>query len=225
MTMTAEQEREVPKPHHPASNCDILNLKLFYVQPSGHFGGLTKALNIFNVSSYTSAEDRQLTKPLVHKVKKSIALESLSPTFTMKRENLAGSRLAYFDEAGENIAEWEMPILAFGTSKIIFAAELQYSSHAVTIEPLGTSKRGVKFVKDSVLFKWDAEREEGEEHYVLFKTTSSEKSVIGGLLKDGHQGGLVAADDREVDVLVAIMGCVAILQRRDSFTKRIRLIG
>jgi hypothetical protein len=205
-----------PAPH---PNLTLQNHKLYYLLPSGHFSGLTKSLKIYSIPSSNFEKGSILTKSVFEKAKKLTATATAQPIFTLKRENLTGSRMVYSDESSEISAEWNVPLLSFGTSELIFPYESQYSSHAITIEPLGTVKRGVKFIKDSVPYEWNVESKDDPAVYVLFKIIGTEKTVVGEFMGEGHQAGLVVVDEGEVDPFVAVAGVVAILQRSDSFVK------
>jgi hypothetical protein len=190
---------------------------VLYILPSGHFSGLTKSLKIFTIPSSRLGSNVTLSKSTVETAKKIVA--SLSPTFTLQRENLTGSRMIYSDASSEIIAEWNVPVLSFGTSELTFPYGSEHSSHAVTIEPLGAVKRGVKLVKDSIVYEWTVDRESDRAVFSLHQVIGKEKVVVGGFLEEGRQAGLIIVDEAEIDAFIAVAGVIAILQRSDSFVK------
>jgi hypothetical protein len=151
------------------------------------------------------------------------------------------------DAAGRQVAQYKAPISAMGTTALTFPESSTHSSHQIQVKPVGLGKRTEGFVKDSVEFLWepmgskgeggngnenvanpDLVRLKGKERRMrLCRMGPGEerrvKSVVGEFAggRSLAEGGTLALDTggEGVDGLVAVLSCVAVLGRRDSFAK------
>ena len=80
------------------------------------------------------------------------------PLYSLKKENILGSKISVKDGEGTNVAEWSNPITSLGKNKFTFLAESPHSSHDIEIKSLGVGRRAESFVVDSVLYIWEVER-------------------------------------------------------------------
>lgn len=140
--------------------------------------------------------------------------------FTFKKENLPGSHLTVSDKAGNHVADWKSPILSMGTTTLTFPNGSKHSSHPIEIKPLGVGRRAESFVKDSVMYTWENERFKIENKNLIKAIGSEKVEVAKYSQKTGHdKEGLLVVNTGEVDELVAVLTCFAVLQHIDSFSK------
>ena len=181
-------------------------------------GGFSKQIKVFDL---TSLHSNDLNNPaqIMTSISKSKNKYPSEPLFTIKRKNIAGTKWDLLNASGQTLASWESPILLFGSSKLTFPSDSPYASSFGKISPLGVTKRGVTFVMSSVPYTWESEGE--REHFVLSKTLGGRKIQLGEYFqKHGYdQRGVLTVDNTLIDVPVAIIGCLALIKRWDSFAQ------
>ncbi|KAK3318878.1 hypothetical protein B0H66DRAFT_558339 [Apodospora peruviana] len=140
-------------------------------------------------------------------------------------------------EEEKEIAQLAGPLLSLGRWKFIFA-DATYSSHKIEMRPTGVGSRADVFVKDSLLFFWEPVAHGQRARYVLWKGTAGEeesrqREVVGVYALVAHHGhghwhgesgkkrkgrrGVLVVDDSKVDKVVAVLTCVATVNRVESF--------
>ena len=62
------------------------------------------------------------------------------------------------DASGNDVAEPSAPFLAFGTCKFISQAIRRMQGPVIEMKPVVVGRRTESFVKDNVLYFWDAEK-------------------------------------------------------------------
>lgn len=125
------------------------------------------------------------------------------------------SRVFFFlDPAGAQVAELSGPLLSFGRWKLIFSDD---STHDIDMRPVGTGRRADIFVQDSVPYFWDVEGRLRR----LFKVVGSTRVEVAQLTSKHtrDRSGVLAIDEGQVDVVIAVITAVGTLQRSESFRK------
>ncbi|KAK5056817.1 hypothetical protein LTR84_012349 [Exophiala bonariae] len=136
------------------------------------------------------------------------------------------------------VAEIRTHLLNFGTVHIRFPANSMHSTHEIKVEPLSHRSRAQVFTKDSVPYVWDTSSsgastttaDRGSTFWskpmALSGRLALSKAVAGKRFEVARYesasgkfelGGLLVLEDREVDVLVAVLTLVAVLGQNDSF--------
>jgi hypothetical protein len=122
------------------------------------------------------------------------------------------------------LAEYQSPLLGYGVTHLTFPPGSQHSSHEITVRPLNATRRTQGWVQDSVRYAWDVNRRlfpGGGGVLSLWKAIgSTQKIEIGRYQSETGKfmpGGMMAVDEDEIDLLVAVLTCLAVLGQRDSF--------
>jgi hypothetical protein len=119
-----------------------------------------------------------------------------------------------------HLASWESPILALGTATISFPDGSSHSRHPIEVKPLGVGRRAESFVKDSVTYVWEMERFKTELKSLVKVVGEERKEVARYAQRAGRdREGMLVIDEGEVDGLVVVLSCVAVLEQRDSFSR------
>ena len=147
----------------------------------------------------------------------------LAPIFTLTRARwYSTSRLTVTDAAGVQLAEWHSPILAYGVTHIRFPEDSPHCSHAVEVKPLSIYRRAQSFVKDSATYAWETGERFEPGRMSLYKATGAKKIEVARYESDSGGftvGGPLVLETREVDDLIALLTCMAVLNQRDAFYK------
>jgi hypothetical protein len=144
-----------------------------------------------------------------------------APIFTLTRAHwYSSSRLSVTDAAGAQVAQWHSPILGYGVTHISFPANSPHCSHALEVKPISIGRRAQSFVNDSATYGWETGGRFNSGRMSLYKASGAKKIEVARYESDSGSfiaGGLLALETREVDELVAMLTCMAVLNQRDAF--------
>ena len=145
------------------------------------------------------------------------AATSAKPYLELRRQ--AWYKRAYDakDESDALVAEIAGPLLAFSHWILSFPSDSPHSSHAIEMRPTGMGSQVDVFAKDSVAHFWDVL--DGRRLCHLWKVVGGKRIEVARYLSKGmHESdGILMVDGGGVDEVVAIMTCVAVLYRNESF--------
>jgi hypothetical protein len=145
----------------------------------------------------------------------------IAPIFTLTRAHwYSSSRLTVTDTAGAQLAEWHSPLMAYGVTRIRFPADSPHCGHALDVKPLGVGRRAQSFINNSVMCAWETGGRFKSGRMSLYKAIGAKKVEAARYESDSGTfiaGGLLVLDTREVDELVALLTCLAVLNQRDAF--------
>jgi hypothetical protein len=100
--------------------------------------------------------------------------------------------------------------------KFSFPQGSPHSGHDIEMKPISIGRRAEGFTKDSTLYFWD----KVDNIAVLTKVVGEKRVEIAKFgAKHGYdKGGALALDTAQLDELVTVITCVALLQQLDSFS-------
>lgn len=143
-------------------------------------------------------------------------VDATSAVFELKRQKFYKRQTTVTDENHAEVAGINAPVLSFGLVKFSFPEGSPHSSHDIEMKPVSMGRRVEGFTKDSVLYFWD----KVDNIAVLTKVIGDKRVEIAKFgAKHGYdKGGTLALDTAQLDELVAVITCVALLQQLDSFS-------
>jgi hypothetical protein len=112
------------------------------------------------------------------------------------------------------------PITAYGITWITFPGGSPHCSHSLKATPLSITQRAQSFVKDSTTYVWEAEKRFKSGCLSLYKAVAAKKVEVARYESDTGgfvAGGPLVLETREVDELMALFTCMAVLNERDAF--------
>jgi hypothetical protein len=154
---------------------------------------------------------------------KQVATSSLPspPAFTLTQAHwYSNSRLTVTDTTGAQLAEWHSPILSYGVTRIKFPKESPHCSHGLEVKPLSVARRAQSFVKDSSTYVWEGRKRFESGCMSLYKCVAGKKIEVARYESERGGfcvGGPLVVERREVDELVAVLTCMAVLSQLDGF--------
>lgn len=194
--------------------------RILYIVPQSGWAQDTKILDL-TAQPHDSYPD-DLTPEFKASAKRlASSTPPLAPIFTLTRAHwYSSSRLTVTDSAGTQLAEWHSPIMAYGATHIRFSADSPHCSHELEVKPLKIGRRAQSFVNNSTTYVWETGGRFKSGRMSLYKAIGAKKIEAARYESDSGTfiaGGLLVLETREVDELVALLTCMAVLNQRDAF--------
>jgi len=143
------------------------------------------------------------------------------PIFTLTRAHwYSSSRLTVTDAEGAQLAKWHSPIMGYGVTHITFPEHSTHCTHALEVKPLNYFRRAQSFVSDSTTYAWETAGRFKSSRMSLYKAIVGKKIEVARYESESGgftAGGPVVLATKEVDELVALLTCMAVLNQRDSY--------
>jgi hypothetical protein len=143
------------------------------------------------------------------------------PIFTLTRAHwYSSSRLTITDAEGAQLAKWHSPILGYGVTHITFPEHSTHCTHALKVKPLSVARRAQSFISDSATCVWETAGRFKSGRMSLYKAIGDKKIEVARYESESGGftvGGPVVLATKEVDELVALLTCMAVLNQRDSY--------
>jgi hypothetical protein len=143
------------------------------------------------------------------------------PIFTLTRAHwYSSSRLTITDAEGAQIAKWHSPILGYGVTHITFPEHSTHCTHALEVKPLSVARRAQSFINNSATYAWETAGRFKSSRMSLYKAIGDKKIEVARYESESGgftAGGPVVLVMKEVDELVALLTCMAVLNQRDSY--------
>ena len=143
------------------------------------------------------------------------------PIFTLTRAHwYSSSRLTITDAEGAQLAKWHSPILGYGVTHITFPEHSTHCTHALEVKPLSVARRAQSFISDSATYAWETAGRFKSSRMSLYKAIAGKKIEVARYESESGgftAGGPVVLGTKEVDDLVALLTCMAVLNQRDSY--------
>jgi hypothetical protein len=196
--------------------------RILYIVPQSGWARDTKILDL--TSQLHNSYHDDLTPELKASAKRlASSTPPPAPVFTLTRAHwYSSSRLTITDTAGAQLAEWHSPIMAYGVTHIKFPEHSPHCSHALEVKPLSVARRAQSFIKDSATYVWETSGRFKSGRMSLYKAIGGKKIEVARYESDSSAftaGGPLVLETREVDELVALLTCMAVLNQRDAFYK------
>lgn len=143
-------------------------------------------------------------------------VDATSAVLELKRPKFFRRQTTVTDGSHMEVAQINAPALSFGLVKFSFPQGSSHSSHDIEMKPVSMGRRAEGFAKDSVLYFWD----KTENVAVLTKVIGDKRVEIAkfGANHVYDKGGVLAINTAQLDELVAVITCAALLQQLDSFS-------
>ncbi|KAH0559682.1 hypothetical protein GP486_003802 [Trichoglossum hirsutum] len=192
-----------------ATTADFLPTRTFYILPHC---SLTKSIQILNLTPHLTAP---YTDPGFAAHAKQVAKQGgVAPCITVQKANLLGTRYMVLDPTDNNreLATWKAPLTSFGSSHISFPPGSRHSSHAITLSSFLKT-----FTHNSTPYAWQHGHLLHRNRFSLWmELPTGERRLVARYWQgcDWRTGGTVVLDGEQVDELVALITCVAILKRK-----------
>lgn len=196
--------------------------RILYIVPQSGWARDTKVLDL-TAQLHGSCTDN--ITPEVQASARRAATSSPPPEslFTLTRPHwYSSSRLNATGFDGAGLAEWHSPIMSYGLTRIRFPDHSPHCSHPLEVKPLSVARRAQSFVNDSRPYVWEAQERFKSGRMSLYKVVAGKKIEVAKYESDSGGftvGGLLVLETREVDELVALLTCMAVLNQRDAFYK------
>jgi len=187
--------------------------KIFFIKSSS---GHSSDVAIFDVTTKVERNYDDMSDQFVDEVETLAKdVEPSSATLELKRPRFLKRRTIVMDDSKEQVAEINAPVLGFGVRKFSFPQGSSHSSHDIEMKPVSIGSRAEGFVKDSVQYFWDKQ----DKIATLSKVMGDKRVHIAkfGAKHNYDKGGVLALDTQQIDAVVAMITCVALLQQLDSF--------
>src|SRR5271168_1587155 len=143
------------------------------------------------------------------------------PIFTLTRAHwYSSSRLTVTDAEGAQLAKWHSPILGYGVTHITFPEHSTHCTHALEVKPLSVARRAQSFISDSATYAWETAGRFKSSRMSLYKAIGGKKIEVARYESESGgftAGGPVVLVTKEVDDLVALLTCMAVLNQRDYY--------
>jgi len=194
---------------------------LFFQSSSGDFSDELHVVDLsadLTLGAYNGEITEDFRKQ-VEKISKEKKHDRSRWSYELKR-NTFSSTMQFHDAAsgGAVVAELGMSILQrLGTWKISFPNNSKHSSHDIEMRPVSFWKKEETFVKDSVQYLWDAAggAKGGKLYKVVDEKVGTRVPVAEYVAKKWFQNSCVLVmDTTQLDELVVLASCVAILNRQ-----------
>ncbi|GJN75638.1 hypothetical protein PCL_04479 [Purpureocillium lilacinum] len=195
--------------------------KVFFINSSS--GDFSDELHVLDLTSNVTLSPCSSTSPIPDSLRDEVeraASEQKNDrsawSFELTRGTFSSTMEFHDASAGGAVAaELDMPVLKhYSVWKVRFPEGSPHSSHDVEVRPVSIWKKQETFVKDSVPYLWDMSM--GGKGGVLYKTVEFEKRVPVAqfVAKNWFKNCCVLVlDDRQLDAVVALSTCVAVLNR------------
>ena len=193
----------------------IQNLKpdrTYYIVPHSNF---TKKIEIFDLTSQVKEQhDSEALKEEIKTLVKSSHPESC---LTISKSNFWGTELAVHEPpAGATIVEWKGSARAHGPSRFTFPADSSHSTHPIELKPSKFWTKNEQFVQDSITYSWEFDSNFSQRKLTLYKCMGVERVVVAKYcgMATFKTGGILLLDSEEVDEIIAVITCCAMLRKK-----------
>ena len=143
------------------------------------------------------------------------------PIFTLTRAHwYSSSRLTVTDAKGAQLAKWHSPIMGYRVTHITFPGHSTHCTHALEVKPLSFARRAQSFVNNSMTYTWEAAGRFKSGRMSLYSVAAAKKIEVARYVSESGgftAGGSLVLVTKEVDELVALLTCMAVLNQRDAF--------
>jgi hypothetical protein len=144
-----------------------------------------------------------------------MSAKSVESSFTVKSKSWLHG-LQFLDSAEFPIASIGGGIFSLGTRKFTFPENSPHSSHNIEMRPVAINSAEEAFVKDSVLYFWECD---SAKKRTLTKVVSGSRIEIGKYetKHERTKEGILVLDSSQLNDVVAVLSCIALLNQVDSF--------
>jgi hypothetical protein len=154
-------------------------------------------------------------------VKRLVSSSPPPPIFTLTHAHwYSSSRLTVTDAEGAQLAKWHSPIMGYGVTHITFPEHSTHCTHALEVKPLSIFRRAQSFVSDSATYAWETAGRFKSNRMSLYKEIVGKKIEVARYESESGgftAGGPVVLATKEVDELVTLLTCMAVLNQRDAY--------
>jgi hypothetical protein len=191
--------------------------RILYVDQKSSISTTTTIIDLTGQDDLVIDSSGEMSKAIFDKAK--TAANGAKPILELRRESWYKRVFTTKDAEDQLVAEVSGPLLAMGHWKLSFPQDSTHSSHAIELRPAGMGKRADVFVQDSILYFWDVV--DPGSLFKLYKVMDGKRIEAAAFVSKSSHGpkGLLMIDDKLVDVVVACVTFVAVLNRNESFRK------
>ncbi|KAH8896190.1 hypothetical protein GQ53DRAFT_13691 [Thozetella sp. PMI_491] len=138
------------------------------------------------------------------------------PLLTMHRRAWYSSHMRFNDSSGKPVSELNTSIWKHGVWRMGFPPDSKHSTHEIEMKPTGIGHSDEIFKKDDDIYFWHMR---GNMEGVLYKVVHGRRLQIGEFRarQTTQKDCVLIVNSDQLDEVVAIMSCVALLNRIDSF--------
>ncbi|KAI9853769.1 MAG: hypothetical protein M1813_001811 [Trichoglossum hirsutum] len=189
---------------------DFRPTQTFYIVPHGSF---TKNIQILDLTPNLTVP---YSDPGFAAHAKQVAKQGgVPPCVTVQKVNLFGTRYVVLDPNDNNseLASWKAARTSFGSSHIGFPFGSRHSSHPIKLS--GFPKES--FTHNSTPYTWEHGHWRNRNRYSLWmELPAGERRLVARYWQkwNWRTGGTVVLDGGQLDDLVVLITCVAILRRK-----------
>ncbi|EON68786.1 hypothetical protein W97_08044 [Coniosporium apollinis CBS 100218] len=187
----------------------------FYIVPHT---GFTKVIQVLDLTPQIKERIpyNGFTDAYKEAVKELAKNSPPEPTYTITRQNWVASRMIVTSASGAELAAWKAPHWSPGTTTLTFPRNSPHCSHTIEMKPVGFWHRSEHFVKDSVTYTWEMESKLTSSAFTLLKIIGQKKVEVARYAQSFGftTGGTLILDSREVDELVVVLTCAAMLKKK-----------
>ena len=183
--------------------------KTFYYNKNS---GFALSLSVYDITERVSSSEALSLEEA------KTAVSDQPPILNIHQDSWSTRIFRVVDSTGARVAEASGPLLDFGHWKLTFPTESEHSDHEIELRPVLRSRQDV-FVKDSIPYFWDVVDPRGI--FKLYKVIEKSRVEVSKFTSKRWREptGVLVVDDRQVDVVIAVITSVAVLKRADSFRK------
>lgn len=194
--------------------------RILYIVPQSGWARDTQILDL--TSQLLDSYQNDFTEDFKASVKRLVSSSPPPPPiFTLTRAHwYSSSRLTVTDAEGAQLAKWHSPIMGYGVTHITFPEHSTHCTHALEVTPLNLARRAQGFVNNSATYAWEATGRFESGRMSLYSITGAKKIKVARYESESGGftvGGPLALVTKEVDELVALLTCMAVLNQRDAF--------
>jgi hypothetical protein len=193
--------------------------KILYVVPRSNWAKKTSVLDLTD-QLYDSFHD-DFTPEFHSSARRLVMASPPPPSFLSLTRNhwYSSSHVAVVDATGAKVAEWYSPAMSYGDTTVTFPEDSTHSDHPLSLKALKLTQRAQSFVKDSITYVWVAEKRFKSGSLTLYKASASKKVEVARYQSESGSfvtGGPLVVVTNEVDEVVALLTCLAVLSQRDT---------
>lgn len=204
-----KKPEEFPLDESKTFNAD----KVLFIEAST---GVSSGTAIFDMTNAIERNYDGMSAQYIHEVETLAKDVDTSLTvFELKRQKFYKRQTTVTDESHTEVAGFSAPVMKLGLVTFSFPKDSPHCSHDIEMKPVGAFRRTNGFVKDSIQYFWDKH----DNIAMLTKVVGEMRVEVAkfGAKHTWDKGGVLALDTANVDEVVAVITCVALLQQLDSF--------
>ena len=191
--------------------------KTFYIAPHGHFTSTVQVHDLTDKLQTAFPADAWTDE--AEQIGESLA--DADPTYTLIQPGWLGAIKVYNGDAEERsrsntLASWKPTARGHARQVFEFPAGSKHAGHALTLAPAADGT--YEFVMDSFEYIWRYD-EKAKRRLSLWKRIGAKDVQVAEYRSPQrfmNTGGALAVDEKEVDGLVAILSCCAMLRKGRS---------